>query len=482
MTIRGTAIEEHWQPARLIPTSGIKGVDEQEKRATSALLSVMMAVPEFSRAMLKRMGAPGAAPRTYIEPEIETATGSKIRPDGAILVSRAGVNWCALVEVKTSTNELRVEQIEAYLDLARDHGFDAVITISNQLATASDIHPLSLSRSKTRRVRLYHLSWVEILTEAVMQREHRGVSDPEQAWILGELIAYLKHPQSGAMPFQDMGPNWVSVRESAREGTIRGQDPGVTDVVQRWDQFIQYLRLHLAADLGVEVTQVLSKEESSDPAVRKQALVKTLLTEKTLAGALRVKSAPGIIILTAALNARTIAASMSIDAPAAGKPSTRVNWLARQLRDAPDDLVIHAAFTGVRATNSCRLGEIRTDPGALLLPDKSRTPRSFVVAKTRNMGLKRGGVAGSFVGEATDLLLTFYREVVQSLRPWSAPVPQLPTTRRVDDIAEEPANVVSVVATREAAAHSATSAADVDENEAEEDAPEPPFGAGEGVR
>ena len=28
--------EDGWQPARLIPTSGIKGADEQERRATSA--------------------------------------------------------------------------------------------------------------------------------------------------------------------------------------------------------------------------------------------------------------------------------------------------------------------------------------------------------------------------------------------------------------------------------------------------------------
>lgn len=39
--------EEHWQAARLIPTSGINGLDEAERRATSALMAVMAAVPEF---------------------------------------------------------------------------------------------------------------------------------------------------------------------------------------------------------------------------------------------------------------------------------------------------------------------------------------------------------------------------------------------------------------------------------------------------
>jgi hypothetical protein len=36
-----------WQPARLLSTVGLRGEEEQEKRATSALLAVMYAVPEF---------------------------------------------------------------------------------------------------------------------------------------------------------------------------------------------------------------------------------------------------------------------------------------------------------------------------------------------------------------------------------------------------------------------------------------------------
>ena len=54
-----------------------------------------------------------------------------------------------------------------------------------------------------------------ILTAAVKEKVHRGVEDPEQAWILGELIRYLEHPSSGAMKFDDMGTNWVAVRDGA---------------------------------------------------------------------------------------------------------------------------------------------------------------------------------------------------------------------------------------------------------------------------
>ncbi len=442
--------EDGWQPARLIPTSGIKGADEQEKRATSALLSVMTAVPEFSRELLRRAGAPAGRLRGYIEPEFARENGQKLRPDGALVVRRGSTCWRALVEVKTGVNELARDQIESYLDLAREGGINAVITISNQLATAADAHPLAVGRRLTRKVDLYHWSWVEILTAAVIQREHRGISDPDQAWILGELIAYLKHPQSGAMQFQDMGPSWVTVREGARDGMLRPQDPGVSEVVLKWDQFIQYLCLHLAGDLGVEVVQILPRLEQADPNVRRQNLIRQLVQSRNLSGVIRVKNAIGPLTLVAALEARTTTVSVSVDAPSEGRPITRVNWLLRQLDGASPHLRISASFAGVRDGNTGKLGDLRENSAALLLADKSRAPRTFTLSLMREMGTKRGGVKGSFIGEATDLVLSFYREVVQGMRPWAAPPPKLPSQRQLDDIAEQPENVVSQAALAEA--------------------------------
>jgi hypothetical protein len=442
---------ENWQPARLIPTSGIKGVDEQEKRATSALLSVMMAVPEFSRSLLKRAGASAGTLKTYIEPEFKLESGQKIRPDGAMVVKRGSSEWRALVEVKTSTNELRVEQVEMYLDLARDRGFDAVITISNQLASAASSFPVAVDKKKTRRVALFHWSWVEILTEAVIQREHRGIDDPDQAWILAELIAYLKHPQSGAMQFQDMGPHWVAVRDAAREGMLRPQDVGVSEVVGKWDQFVQYLCLHLAGELGVGVSQVLSKDERDDPMLRKQSLVRQLVQTKSLVGTIRVRNAVSPVTLTAALDARTTTASLEIDAPDEGRPLTRVTWLVRQLKDAPERTLIGCRFSGTRETKSARLVDLRTDPASLLLADKQRMPRSFTISVMKEMGTKRGGVSGSFIGEATELLLSYYRSVVQGLRPYATSAPKLPQPRDVADAANQPENVVERTAELEAA-------------------------------
>ncbi len=80
--------EETWHAARLIPTSGINGAEEQERRATSALLAVMSAVREFGTAITKAMGAPSGAIETFIEVPFDLGE-RRVYPDGLIRVTRA---------------------------------------------------------------------------------------------------------------------------------------------------------------------------------------------------------------------------------------------------------------------------------------------------------------------------------------------------------------------------------------------------------
>jgi hypothetical protein len=195
-------------------------------------------VREFGRAVLGPLGAPAGQYETYIE--VPFADGdTNVYPDGLIRTRRGERIWTALVEVKTGTNELKADQLEAYLDIAKEQGFNAVITVSNQIPPAPGQHPTVIDRRKLRRVELHHLSWVQVLATAVLQKEHRVVADPDQAWILGELIRYLEHPRSGAMEFEDMGPSWVSVREAVRAGTLRAHDKGVSNVAARFDALLR---------------------------------------------------------------------------------------------------------------------------------------------------------------------------------------------------------------------------------------------------
>ena len=73
--------------------------------------------------------------------------------------------------------------------MAREHGFDAVLTISNEITATLRESPVAVDRRKVRSVGLFHLSWWRVITEAIVQHRFRGIEDPDQARILGELIA-----------------------------------------------------------------------------------------------------------------------------------------------------------------------------------------------------------------------------------------------------------------------------------------------------
>ena len=101
---------DSWQAARLIPTSGINGQEEAERRATSALLAVMSAVKEFGTAILKPLGVPVGPVFTFVEVPFKSGD-STVYPDGLIQTSRGSRTWTALVEVKTGAGTLQKPQL-----------------------------------------------------------------------------------------------------------------------------------------------------------------------------------------------------------------------------------------------------------------------------------------------------------------------------------------------------------------------------------
>jgi hypothetical protein len=417
--------EGTWHPARLIPTAGIRGQEEQERRATSSLLAVMGAVPDFGRAILAGVGAPRGRISTFAEVQLKDADGKLSIPDGAIVVERGQTRWCCLVEVKTSGAPLKLEQVARYLDMAREHGFDAVLTISNEITATSSDSPVAVDRRKVRSVGLFHLSWWRIITEAIVQHRFRGIDDPDQAWILGELIAYLDHERSGASGFQDMGENWVKVRNAAANGTLRSSDREAREVAERWDQFADYLCLGLSQDLGRDVRPMRPRKQTSD--ARLDSAVKGLAEAGTLEASLRVPDAVGPVSVQADLRTRQVSTSVTVEAPRDGRPLTRVNWMLRQLKQAPKDLRVDTQFVGARETAALLLGEASEYPQRLLsTTDPKREPRAFILTLTRAMGTKRGKGEKSFVLETRQQTVDFYRRIVQDLRAWQPSAPKLP--------------------------------------------------------
>ena len=111
---------------------------------------------------------------------------------------------------------LKDEQVASYLDIAREHGFDGVLTISTEITATSDESPVAVDGRKLRTTGLWHL--------VVVEGAHRGggaaalprhLRIPDQEWVLRELIHYLGRGRSGAVGFEDMGENSVPARGSS---------------------------------------------------------------------------------------------------------------------------------------------------------------------------------------------------------------------------------------------------------------------------
>jgi stress response protein SCP2 len=404
-----------WQPARLFPVAGIGSGEEQERRATSALLAVMSTVREFGAALTSKCGAPRGTLTTFIEVPFGQDEEA-YRPDGVLRIVRGQKEWTALVEVKTSAGKLDATQIDRYVEIARAKGFDAVITISNELTGGDADHPVAIDRRKLRKVGLHHLSWDQIRAEAVLTARHRGVAEPTQGRVLEEFIRYMNHARSGMGGLGDMGPNWVKVRDAVKAKTARATDKATGEVSARYDELVQHLGHHLSGLLGVEV-QALTPRETPDHASRRQQLADS----GVLFGRLKVPGAIDVIVIGADLRSDKATASITIPAPRGEtRPQTRITWLLRQIPDhAKDSIRIEAHLAGPRsASTAALLGKARED-ATVLLPDDQREIRAFTISMDLPLGAKRAAGTGTLIGSVKTVSTTFYADVVQHLKPWA---------------------------------------------------------------
>jgi hypothetical protein len=392
----GSIVREGWPPARLIPTVGIKGQEEQERRATSSLLAVMRAVPEFGHALLRELGAPKSQViQTFTEVRFKDSNGKTVIPDGAIVCERGQKSWTCLVEVKTGKARLRDEQVSCYLDVARENGFDGVVTISNQITAASDASPVTVDKRKLGKRGLWHFSWWRIITEAIVQSRYRGVSDPDQAWILGELIAYLDAEASGAGGFEDMGDTWVTVRKAAHDGTLRAGMPEAREVAERWEEFTQYLCLGLSQDLGRTVTAPRPRSQTTDGIL--DGHLKRLAEDGSLEAVLRVPDAVGQVAIQVDLRARRTLTSVTVDSasgsvvhphagPAHGPEAGQVGRVVRTRDEGADVRLLPGPRPGSQAV---------AGPGSQAAGRPAGRARDSAVGsgsvRWRRAGSRRGG-------------------------------------------------------------------------------------------
>lgn len=424
----GLAIQpfiEQAQIARLIPC--LKD-SNAEGKATSSFLASLMVVPSLAETVLKDAGAPVLkASRIRCLSEV-VFKDNKIRPDGLIIIESGKNVWTALVEAKVGNNDLAQEQIEAYLDLAKGLGVDALITISNQFATRPTHHPVAVSKMKTKKVALLHFSWQSIISKAVMLSENRDVEDPEQAYILIQLIRYLSDSRSKVTVLPRMSKDWKVVSDEVlKRSRLAKTSPTVKNAITDWHQLLRYLALELGAAIGKPVSVHLTKALIDDPNRRVSEDAEMIANENHLRAYLKVPNAASLVNFTADFQRRTINFSMKLDAPGdkSMRPKTAITWFLRQLSHLNEPaLIIRVEWPRRIPMTSATLGEARENPERLLAPNVTDKPKFLEVMRVVDLGAKFGG-SKNFVEACETALPRFYRNVVQHMTAWVAKPPKI---------------------------------------------------------
>ncbi|WP_437057206.1 TerD family protein [Streptomyces sp. enrichment culture] len=425
---KSLAENDSWNEARLFPVSALKSDRDRETRATSVLLSVMAQVPEFGRRLTAAFGAPAGRMETFTEVSLPHGDTPR-RPDGVVRVERAGKLWTALVETKTNGNALRPEQVQAYADIAARRGYEAVITLSNDVALeGSPLVDVKIDGRRKHKVALWHLSWAEVAHQAQMLLRHEGVGNGAHAWLLQELLHYLQHENSGCHGFQNMGAAWVPVRRGIDEETLSQGDPRLLDVVESWERLIRQVSLGLGGELGHKVLPVRRAKRGADPETRRAGMADRLCTDGKLHAELRIEGTPGVLAITADLRTGKLRTSFDIPAPEQGYPLSWAKRLIRRLAEAPADLHVETLVEGETGGPRGTLERLRPEP-ADMLPKNGAQITGFRLSLFKGMGNSRGKTESGFIRSVDDAVHRFHGSVVASLDR-TAPRPA-PSSERV---------------------------------------------------
>ena len=420
------------EPSRLFP---VLADTSKEGRTLSIFLSCLENIDEFGRALLGGLGVRlGARAKidTYTEVVLtKNSLETRHRPDGLIVVSTGKSVWRALVEAKVGSSDLTNEQIEAYLNLAKQNGIDAVITLSNQFTPIPTHHPLTISPVLTRKVQLFHWSWANVITQAHVLIETREVEDREQQILLSELQRFLLHQSSGVKEFDQMTGAWGEVCAKVASGTKLGLKEAETQsVTGSWHQALDQVTTVLSRQIGNHVKLTLSRAAAVDPQLRLKNTAAELCQDASLRGELMVPDAAGPMKLCADLSKRTLTSQMWLKAPT-DKVSTkaRLSWLLRQLSESDaKNIHIRLYWPGRAVATQHSLTALRNDPDKAASERPGMAAVSFDVLMIKEIAVKFAQ-RKHFVTELIELTSNFHAQAGSKLSAWQARPPKIAEAR-----------------------------------------------------
>ena len=246
-------IEDHptvcyGERARLFP---VLSEASKEGRAASVFLACLEAVPAFADTILGPIGRPvGKRSSVKSWTEVVFKSDEKIRPDGLLIIKTGKSIWNAIFEFKVG-GSLETEQVEKYLRLSKDNKIECLLTVSNDLVPHPSISPVKFDGRLTRSVKLYHLSWTYIVTQAEILLSEDDFESSDHKYLISEFARFIIHKSTGIKGYDAMPQEWKEVVHVVRSNdSFSKGDLRVNSVVDGWIQEERELSLIMSKTTG----------------------------------------------------------------------------------------------------------------------------------------------------------------------------------------------------------------------------------------
>lgn len=405
--------------SRLIPI--LKTGDEMA--LTSIIMSSFRLIKEFKdkvfrEAKIKRGG------KAYFYTEVCFKDVDKdSRIDGLILVVVSGIiKDAAFVEVKNGKSIIDHDQIMRYYRLAQSlQNVPKIITISNEYVADSSNSPIQI-KNQSKKIELFHFSWTYLKTIAqlLLFDNDENIRDEDQIEIMKEVLHYLDDEKSGVSGFHRMSSGWKEIVEKIKNQQSLSDKEVIYDAISSWYQEEADMALLLSRKLG---TLVKTNKEKVTTRIDKD--LKRLKKSHTLTSKLSVKGAVSDIKIIADFDRRTVMMSVYVNAPMDRGVIARISWIKNHLTHLQESNLSEYLFidADIKYTNkSIKYSHKNIDSFYEYDGIKSTDIIGFNVDLIKSV--KFAQVSG-FVNDIEEMLLTYYKNVVQNLKSWEKPAPKI---------------------------------------------------------
>ena len=422
--------EIEMRPTRLIPVNTRQSVVEEQH--TSVLLSAMRLIKEFREDLFSPIKMKKNGTHLFYT-ELNFFGDKKNRPDGLIVhvVSKKIVD-AILIEVKINGKDIDDEQVERYIEVAKNLGIEKILTISNQFVPDPSHSPVKLSKLP-KNFQLFHFSWsyVQTIAQVLIHKNDHNIDDTDQEALMREVIAYLDHEATGVKGFTQMLPGWSNTLKAfLQKTTITKDSEDVLQAVTSWQQEEKDMALILSKKLGLLVKVPSNQDIHS----RYQRDIKSLLDRRTLSTKLIIDRIVSPIEIEANFNDRTVSMSVNVDAP---DKTTRgkAGWIRKQIdncskkdsenwNDIGQDLHINFGIKYAKETYNRKVVDIDDVIDFCNLGDKKKEITGYKVVYLKDFGGKFGN-RKDFITIIEKMLIDYYSGVVQFLSNPPQPAPKV---------------------------------------------------------